>query len=210
MSYVYRQEYVETGNIIEPGWWNANQKEIAGEFNGGLDSDNLPLASISQTMLADNACNSITTETGSSSNAVTPSVETTDWQASDPGGDEIGSVTIECTVDALLIVEWSGEWQWDGISTAGSYVAGTYTEDSAEFRITVDGVEVATTGPLGDQRWKDATYLVAAHPVAPGPHTVTVWVRIAERAFDGLGVTDKATNSMTINNRELIITQRKR
>jgi hypothetical protein len=209
MSYVYRQEYVETGNIIEPGWWNANQKEIAGEFNGGLDSDNLPLASISQTMLADNACNSITTETGSSANAVTLSVETTDWQSSDSGGDEIGSVTIECDVDALLIVEWSGEWEWSGTAAQGSFSA-SFAEDAIEFRITVDGTEIAMTGPLGDQRWKDCTYLVGAQPVAPGPHTITVGARVAQRNFDGLGVFDKSLRIPTINNRELIITQRKR
>jgi hypothetical protein len=206
MAYRYRTETVETGNVIEPSWWNANMGELASEFNGGLDRDNLPLAGVTQARLAEDACNSIVNATGSSSSSYTPSVETTGWQ----GSTEISVSTLEVTVDSLLIIEWSGNWTWAGISTAGSFDGSTPTEDAVEWRITVDGSEAAVTGPIGDQRWKDSVWLCAAVPVAPGPHTVAIECRIAERDFDGLSVNDKATNDLTLNDRELVITQRKR
>lgn len=201
MSYRYRVEYVETGNVVEPSGWNANQAELASEFNGGLDRDNFGLGAISQAMLADNACHEFDRQVMSSSTAVTLSAETTDWQTI------LESTGITSALDCIAVIEWSGEWEWSG---AASYAAGTNTEDALELRLTVDGETVCQTGPIGDQRVYDATYLVGAALLAPGAHTITLQGRIAERNFDGLSVNDRATNAPTFNDGEMLIVVRKR
>ena len=208
MAYRYRQEIVETGNVVEASWWNANQAELASEFNGGLDRDNFGVAAFNTDHVESETFTKVTA-VDMGSDTFTADTETTDWQWEDADA-ELGNVDLVVEHDCVAIVEWSGQLVWEGGATDQSFVGAVYSEDAAEFRITVAGTTIATTGPVGDQRWHDTMYLCGAVPLPPGTHNVRVWMRVANRNFNGLSVKTTAINSVDVTYGVLLITERRR
>lgn len=201
MSYVYRQRHTSTGDVIDGAWWNANQNEFAGMFNGGLDRDNIEANTITGAMLVNGACVEVQYEEGG---GVSTNMAATEWQTVD-------SYTLTADVDTLVEVDWSGGWTWNGAWSRGvSGDATTYVADTVSIRVTIDGVTVCESGPSEDLFSADHVALVGAAPVSAGTHTVDVQYLVAQRNYYDLSIAGVCTNTLTFQFRDLVLVQRRR
>lgn len=202
MSYVYRQRHTSTGDVIDGAWWNANQNEFAGMFNGGLDRDNIEANTITSAMLVNGACVEVQYEAEVSGDVAT--MTATEWQT-------IDSYTLTADVDTLVEVDWSGGWTWNGAwSIAASGDGTTYVADTVSIRVTIDGVTVCESGPSEDLFQADHVALIGAAPVSAGAHTVDVQYLVAQRNYYDLSIAGVCTNTLTFDVRTLVLVQRRR
>ena len=101
MSLRYRVEFSESGDVLDPQVWNLNQNELASEFNGGLDRDNILPAVIPEGMVVDNAFTRISSTPADTQ--FNPDDSLRSWQTI-PNT----SLSLTMTQDCLLLCEWSG------------------------------------------------------------------------------------------------------
>ena len=200
MAQRYRERTPQTGDIADPRDLMENLSTLVGEFNGGLDADNLPDRSITSAMVLQSAFTILVSQKGT--NNPTFNGGTTEWRSTDDSSPAltISEQTITCNTDAILEVEWSASWSRTGASAAD------YDDDhAAAFRLLVDGAEIARLMRSPRARHHDQTYLVGTAPVQGGQHRITVEIR--QWVFDS----DKAHGKTTvINERELIVRAYKR
>jgi hypothetical protein len=202
MSLRYRVEFSESGDVLDPQVWNLNQNELTSEFNGGLDRDNILEAIFAEGVIVDNAFTRISSAPADT--AFNPDASLRSWQTI-PNT----SLSLTMTQDCLLLCEWSGTWDWDGAYTAGS---APYTEDGVAFRIVVDGVDVTASSQFfGSSIRKCSTYIVGAAPVSAGAHVIQVECYIARVRDQDLRLAEEdVEGAVTINERELLVTERRR
>ena len=209
MAFRYRQVFFEDGDIISPKDWNRNIAEYTQEFNGYLDRDNLPSSGVTSAMIKDEACNSVHSFSSTTDTTITGDIGV--WQSTD-GTTKFSEVSFTLDSDAMLILEWSGTWEWShsfqlssgatayrGISVTGA------SDDYVEYRILVDGIEVCRLPKSVFPRVCDSAYMVGAIPVAGGNHTVTVQARNSRENDAGPSFID-----VTLKERELFVWVRKR
>lgn len=198
MAYRYRTRTPENGDIADPRDLMENLAALVGEFNGGLDADNIPEKAISSSQILVGAFTNLV------SSAITDDVnfagETTEWRSVNGDGGSVGTTLHELTItnntDTLLEVEWSATWTRQNFHE---------DDEAAAFRILVNGTEIARCQRSPRSRAHDHTYLVGTAPVQGGETTVTVQIKQWE---DG---TDKAHgHTTTVKERELIIRAYKR
>jgi len=202
MSLRYRVEYSESGDVIDPQVVNLNQNELASEFNGGLDRDNIEAAVFSEGMIVDNAFTRVSSAPAST--AFTPDASLRSWQ---PMTNT--SLSLTMPQDCMLLCEWSGTWTWDNTYAGGS---APYTEDAVAFRIVVDGVDVSGSSQFfGASIRECSTYIAGATPVSAGAHTIQVECYIARVRDQDLRLAeDDVAGAVDINERELLVTERRR
>jgi len=202
MSLRYRVEFSESGDVLDPQVWNLNQNELTSEFNGGLDRDNILPAVIPEGMIVNNAFTRISSAV--SDTPFNPDDSLRSWQT-------IPNTSLSLTMaqDCLLLCEWSGTWAWDAAYTAGS---APYTEDAVAFRIVVDGVDVTASSQFFGSSIKEcSTYIVGAAPVSAGAHVIQVECYIARVRDQDLRLAEEdVEGAVTINERELLVTERRR
>lgn len=203
MSYVYRQRHVATADITDGSWWNANQNEFAGMFNGGLDRDNLAQNVITPAMLVSGACVKVTFEATNGPDLGV--MTTTSWQTLD-------TFDLTTEVDALVEVDWSGTWSWSGAAWSRTTTTDllTYEVDTVAIRISINGVTLAESGPSDDQFVEDCLALIGNMPVSAGTYAVRVEYLVARRNYYDLGIAGICTNNITFNERTLISVERRR
>lgn len=207
MTMRYRQAYPKTDESLDVRDWNYNMQEIASEFNGYLDRDNVPQNVIDLSMIDFGTFNKIYVDAYDSTvNNVSLDSNSTAWQ-SDDGTDNIGQRTILAPCDALLICEFS------------CYVetSGTVADEFVRFRIVVDGQTVAVNGfSVMHSLSKQPFFIAGAIPVLAGTRVVKVQAQLGKidsastrnclqlqtRAGSGITVTVKA--------RELVVIERRR
>lgn len=204
MSLRYRVEYSESGDVLDPQVWNLNQNELASEFNGGLDRDNIEAAIFTEGVIVDNAFTRISSAPASV--AFNPDASLRSWQVMDNT-----SLSLTMEQDCLLLCEWSGTWTWDNVYTP-STPPDPYTEDAIAFRIVVDGVDVTAASQFfGSSIRKCSTYIVGATPVSAGAHVIQVECYIARVRDQDLRLAEEdVEGAVTINERELLVTERRR
>jgi hypothetical protein len=202
--YAYRQRHASTADITDGSWWTANQNELAGMFNGGLDRDNLGPNVITAAMLSSGACVKIRYDLDNGPDAATMTATT--WQVLD-------SFDITPTTDALVEVDWSGTYEWSagaGWSRATSSDSLTYQVDTVAIRITVNGVTVCESGPTDDQLIEECVALVGSIPVTAGTYTVNVEYLVASRTYYDLAIEGTCARTLNFNERTLITIERRR
>ena len=178
MAFRYRKRHIDSNDVMDPRDWNLNHSNYAGEFNGYLDRDNFPADFVTQAMIQENCCNEVFSSTEGTMTGI--QLNSVAWQA---GGTDhpVGSLTEEIKSDALLICEWSGQWEWSYLvkgsgwgNVPNSSLRRDPTQAVCRFRLMVDGVVVAESGYSSARRKYDGCYLVGATPVSAGNHVVTV------------------------------------
>ena len=195
MAQRYRERTPETGDIADPRDLMDNLSTLVGEFNGGLDSTNLPDQTITSAMVLLNAFTQVTGDPQPSS-SVAFDGETTEWRNKNDSGATINELDVTCNTDALLEIEWSATW---------SRTASFDDADIEGFRVLVDGAVVAHMPRSPRSRSHDSAYLVGYAPVQGGTHRVSVEFRQFKKD------TDSAHERTTvINERELIVRGYKR
>lgn len=179
MSQRYRQERAHNGHIADPTPLNLNNAEYAGEWTY-LDRDNVPEACITEAMVIQGSFTTITDDPRS--NAITLDSTSNEWQRADAAsGAVINESTITMTSDGTIEVEWSGTWVWTG--GAGFAVAGV-AEDAIRIRVTIDGVEIASSGWIGARHEWEEINLSGVIPVQAGARYVQVWAQVAMVGID--------------------------
>ena len=205
MAQHYRIETAQNGNVADPTWWI----RCIQEFQNGwqfLDRDNLTESCVTEAMIRDESF----TYTASDQKTDTITLDKTSlsWQNTDVStGDTLHNLSVTCDVDCLLIVEWSGTYKWTGTLTWTSP-----TQDAFMARVTVDGIEVASSGWLGDGRQWGSLFLVGAIPVSAGVRPVKLEVLMANIDYTQSSPTieTSCTDVLTLINRNLTVRLRKR
>jgi hypothetical protein len=199
MAQRYRERTPETGDIADPRDLMDNLSTLVGEFNGGLDSNNLPDQAITSAMVLLNAFTQVTGDPQDNS-SVAFDGETTEWRNKNDSGATINELDVPCNTDTLLEVEWSATWSRTGSS------ASDFDDAHIEgFRVLVDGTVVAHLPRSPRSRSHDSGYLVGYAPVQGGTHRVSVEFRQFRKD------TDSTHNRTTvINERELVVRAYKR
>jgi len=199
MSFRYRQVHIEAGDILDPRDWNKNLAEFTGEWNTHIDRDNLPEGSVDTANVEIGAFNYDDSDAYDNTEVVVLDGYNVGWVDSD-ANYSIGAITYEAPTDGVMVVEWSGTWDWTDISFNGAVDDDT----GVRFKITVDGVEVARTGWSCPYRLLDSTYIVAATPVQAGVRVVKVWAQSVDiNAANSQPQADLAGVKLTISYREL-------
>ena len=204
MAFRYRQKYFEDGDIVEPRDWVANMAEYADEFNGFLDRDNLPNGAISSAMLNSESCNSI--QKSRTTTTTTLSGDDTGWKSTD-GTTKYGEVSFTTKVDSLVFVEWSGTWNWETTLSYGSLSSSAGDNNVLQFKIVVDGIEVARLPLSAARRFYDSGYMCGVLPVPAGNHKVQLFAR---QWLYGTASSSPSSIDAELNQRELIVWARKR
>ena len=199
MAQRYREKTPEEGDIADPRDLMDNLSTLVGEFNGGLDADNLPDECITSAMVAAGAFTLVTGNPQPSS-SVTFNGETTEWRNKNDSGATINELDVTCNTDTLLEIEWSATWSRTG-SSAGDYLDGEMTA----FRLLIDGAVIAHLPRSPRSRSHDSGYLTGHARVQGGKHRVSVairqWVIGSDRAHE---------KTTVINERELVVRGYKR
>ena len=199
MAQRYREKTPEEGDIADPRDLMDNLSTLVGEFNGGLDADNLPDECITSAMVAAGAFTLVTGNPQPSS-SVTFNGETTEWRNKNDSGATINELDVTCNTDTLLEVEWSATWSRTGSSEAD--FDDTHIE---AFRVLVDGSVIAYMSTSPRSRSNDSAYLVGHATVQGGKHRVSVEFRQFKK---DTGSAHKKTT--VINERELVVRGYKR
>lgn len=163
MAYRYRQIYPQNGEVLNPQDWNLNHAELASEFNGYLDRDNLPDDSIGTSRVESGTFVKIHSIAYEMASLLAISDESVQWVRGNSLGD-IATLDIECQVDAVLEVEFSATFAF------------LLNEDivGIRFRATVDGTLAAMSGWFSAGNLSDSVYIVGAIPVTVGTRSVLV------------------------------------
>jgi hypothetical protein len=226
MGQRYRFTFTETGDVLDPAAWVEDNNELAAEFNGYLDRDNFARNDIAQAEITANAFTKV--EPFTSTSIYTPDNTLVSWQGgAGNDADGIFREAVTCEVDCLLVCELSLGWVWDkdvtdysmtGVGPSGdppgtpptSVTVSDSTVDTIQFRIAVDGVEVARSGLFEDMHHRYGTYILGAKVVTSGVHTVSAECVLMRRRWEGLRQDGANTYTVDISNRVLLVTQEKR
>jgi len=186
MAWRYPERWFEGGEVIIPADPNASFGALAGEMNGRLDADNLPLLALGTSLMEAESINVV--RAAKSSTTTTIDKETLGWQAIDTMNLDIG----DGTPGGILSVDFSCTWQ--NATTASP-------QHAVWFRLTVDGSAAAETYALSMWHRNGSPYLCCNVPVGPGSHNVIAWARIA---VWGGASTAPAQFDLDITGREMV------
>lgn len=207
MTMRYRQTYPRVDESLDVRDWNNNMREIASEFNGYLDRDNVPQNVIDLSMTEFGAFNKVHADAYDAAiNNVSLDPDTTAWQ-SDDGTDNIGQLTLLVPCDSLLICEFSGYVE----------TSGTLADEFVRFRISVDGETAAVNGfSVMHFLTKQPLSIAGAVPVLAGTRVVKVEAQLGKIdtaiARNCLQMQTRAGTAITatVKARELVVIERRR
>ena len=111
MALRYRQEYNETGDVLDPQAYNINQNELISEFNGGLDRQNIQRQVVQRAQIVDGAFNAVRER--SENGFATLDMTSRTWQT-------VISESFAAPVDCLCIFEYSGYHAWPNINNGNN------------------------------------------------------------------------------------------
>lgn len=222
MGQRYVQEYDENANVIDPTFWLENHNTYAGEFNGGLDRDNLPQATIAAAEV--NGRPFTVVHGDGTATGFSPDQTNTDWQGgAGTGASGIDAYTWTAAQDAHYDAHVSVAWTWGGgavpswvqTGTAGDRPTATAPQvdivDTISFRLTVDGVVLAVAGPFDDTASEWATYLIGSIQLPAGTHTLKLECATFRRKWQESGPAEgPCTYAVTINDRTRTLLERRR
>lgn len=167
MSFRYRKEWGESGDLAVRRLWNENMAEMAGAFTR-LDRENLPVDAIPAANIANNTFTTFAS-LGHTASA-TLSGSSTRWIRS-VSSAELLYVTITMPSDGMLIANLSMTWAWLG-SASGGWSSSTVESGMLSWRLVLDGREIARAPRHSIIRGKDSTHLVGSSIVSAGPHEI--------------------------------------
>lgn len=216
MGQRYRFGFQENGDVLDAEFWTSDNNELASEFNGYLDRDNIGAATILQAEIVNEQFTTI--DNFSSVVPYTPDRQTVSWQGGN-GNNASGifQQEVTCAVDCVLSVEVALSWVWasadwsmlsSGVAPPGT--VSTFRTNCIRFRVAVDGVDVCRTGFFDDTHRYFGTYMVGATIVTSGTHTVSVEVEASRRVWETLDVYNNNSFNVDIKNRNMLIIQEKR
>lgn len=205
----YRQEHASDADVLDPRWWNLNQAEFAGKFNGGMDRDDLPEEVVSEGMFSLETLLDCDSSTLGGADTWTPTMTTTDWQDFDPTNNLAGAISVVAPVDCHLEIDWSGTWEWNGAYSRAVFGT-TYAVDTVAVRVIVNGIVVCESGPSEDGADRDCLHILGDIAIGPGSYTVQVQVRVGRLTYRGSDLVGVCTNTCLFREAALVVLERRR
>lgn len=211
MALRYAPTYDENGDVINPAMFVEGMAVFAGEFNSGLDRDNLPPDSLVDGNILDESFTEVFG--GNTDDPFALDNTTTAWQGGE-GNDTagIGNFPFTLEQDAHVIVYWSGSWSWDGtyswVPAGTARVDHTDTFDTIRIRGTIDGREVFMLGPFEDGAVKCATFGTGSIQLQAGSYTLRIQAESVRRIAQNDQADGQTTNTCTFDERSTTIVVR--
>lgn len=216
MAYVYPEDRIDDGVVMDPRPFNRTLGRYYGEFNGMLDKDNLRREIIDTTRLTDFTG----TQALASSEMTGPCNHIASWRATAvqsiaalASGTRYFSVSgiggTFNTLDSGVIVEASIGYHWTNT------VAGANFDNfnTCQFLLYLDGIEIDATGNVSESYMYWSCYLNGYSAVGAGEHTISCKCRLMYSFYDVLTETTvllPAKLDFTIDYRELIVREVRR
>ncbi len=120
MALTYHTRHLEDQDVIDPADWVQNHADIAGEFNGHLDRDNVPELGVTVDRIAPGTFHTVDSDEGVGPVAVTGGA--IGWQ-------DVCEVHLDVDCDCVIEADWGGIFSW---TTAPS-------EPNVGIRLLIDG-----------------------------------------------------------------------
>ena len=197
MSFEYRKEWGESGDLAVRRLWNENMSALANAFTR-LDRENFPEESIPAANISTNTF--YTFASTSSTTTATLDGSYTSWVRGISGTDLL-STSITMPDDGVLVVNLSWTWHWAGVGWSATLV----DNGMASWRLMIDGNEVAMAPRHSIVRYRDSAHLVGSTFVAGGIHDVWMEGRLWSNIGNGANGVD-----VDLRERELVIMGRHR
>jgi len=198
MAHIHKQLTIQNNDIIDPEDFNADMRELTGEFNGMLDRDNVKEQSI---VTSDVEPNGFTRVYSFTFNDFKVENKTTSYQTA------LMSYSFESNHDGLLICEFSGEVHFENPPSASNSISAT--AQFLSLQMTINGLVVGEVFKTSAGSFRHPVYMVGAFPISPGRVTVAINGRTADS-----GHTDQklnvASSNVNIPSNELVMIHRKR
>lgn len=201
MAYVYPEDKIVNGQVIDPAAFNRTLGRYIGEMSGMLDRDNFYRGVVTSIKL-----NTISSTSGASSYQWTgPCNHVKSWWTSTAQYITVGSSTKYISVtgiggtfetkDSGLEIEFSCYVGWGDT---------TFLYNRCEFMVVVDNIEVCSTGPIASMWREFPVYLTGYIPVGAGSHTITVFASVYAQDLTTLEITP-SNQTFGVLTRELIV-----
>lgn len=187
MAWVYAEQYFRTGEVADPRDFQRNVNRLAGEMNGHWDRDNTPRGTLTSAKLAVKALMA----TGSNPNQYV-------------AGAPIQTLTaplasVWTTIDPLTTTAAVGDCGLKAIGTVLFQFTGvgaiTYN-DKLDFRLLVDGNEVAKSGWYTWGRGWNSCRLAGLSSAPAGTSTLSMQARISTSPYT---LIDDITNGVNLS-----------
>lgn len=205
MAFKYRQVKPADGDIIDAEDLNANNREFANEFNGFLDRDNIEFQSISTNHCKSGTFNKIYSDFSDTEFVIDG--KKIDWNRVANTNASINKIAFEAPTDGVLICEWSGTWRFSNPLSASNPDASKV--QLLTLRLVVQNNEITRIHRAADGKSQDSGYMCGVFEVSAGINTIEV----EAKTFKADNVSSEKTaanNSVSINDRELVVNYRKR
>lgn len=200
MAFKYRQVKVESGDVIDPDDWNANQREFVGEFNGNLDRDNFPEEVFDRDHIAYNAFHRLYMKKLTSS--VTLDGDTIGWQ-------NVNALTFEAPTDGMVVFDWSGDFSISDSETANNPTPSDV--NVVTIRALMNGRHLTSIYRQSDIHPRNSKVMYAALPVSAGPVRIDIDVRFFNIEHqNGKPTAIGGTTTLTFNESDIIVQYKKR
>ena len=203
MAHIHKQLELQNGDIIDAEDFNADIRELAGEFNGMLDRDNFKDFTFNFRDIAPNTFTKIYSHQKLKAQNDELKIEnkTTSMQTG------LMVFTFETNHDGMLICEWSGSIHFKNPPSASN--SGSTTCQYATLQMTVNGNIVAEINKTTGGSFKHPVYMVGAIPISPGRIVVSINGRTAD-----IGHTTRkiniASSEVLVPYNEVVLIHRKR
>lgn len=185
MAWTYEADRFDTGEVVDPRPVMRLFNRLAGEMNGHWDRDNTPRGLLTKDKLAVKALVEAGYYVDGSAVVNLPAGQTGGWVSV-----STATRTLTCDSDGYLRVSASLPFYWGNVLAAN-----TKYNEKAQFRLMINGLQVAVSGWHHWANYYDAVRLVGGAPVTAGSAVVTPQVRIYASPFSG--TTDITNGSVT-------------
>lgn len=199
--------YDENGNVIDPSFYVEGMATHAGQFNNGIDRDNMPPETITSADVDGEEFTLISDISQESETQFALDSQATVWQGGN-GTDASGIHSIAFTLpqSAHVTIYWSGEWEWNGNYSwvpDGSRPNHTDTFDTIQIRATINGDVLFVLGPFEDGMTYGAAFGVGTIQLPAGAYTLRVEALPQRMIAQTMLADGPCTNTCTFNDRQL-------
>ena len=183
MAWVWQEQVLETGVVVDPRDYTRNQAVLAGEFNGHLDRDNVGEGAVTSGKPVVKGI----VEVFSNPQSGAPLQQIAAGQSGAWHTITSATTTLD-TEDGEVIVDADVNAQWEAYSVGNEKWA---------CRLVVNGLTVANTGWTHIARLSTVQSLTASAPVTKGQTTIQLLIRTWNDPWTGIPAMNAGTAPAT-------------
>lgn len=183
MAWRWEEDRFDAGDVADPRPVMRLFNGLAGEINGHLDRDNIPIGLITKAKLDSQALVDAGSQTSAAAATAFPAAQVGSWVTV-----STATRTITCPTDGYLRISASIAFYW-------TVAVPNFYNDKAQLRLMINGQQRAITGWYHWAHTYDSCRMVGGSPVMAGTSTIVVQARVW--AAPSAGTTDLANGDTT-------------